>query len=117
MKKVLMLSIMLLGFSGAYSQMNANAASGRARAAAQQAGCFDGINPALHGTITTSVDYIRVPCGPSISGTAPRVYIYAPTPCPPQAEICIQVIVPIAEVVFDCEGNPTVTCLSNGPIN
>lgn len=129
MKKFILLTGMLLCFGAAQAQNgngfgngngngngNNNGLIHQALAAAQQAGCMDGINPALHATITGTVTPVRVPCGEAITGLGNAVYLYAPTPCPPNAEICIQVIVPIAEVVFGCGEVLSVTCLSNGPI-
>lgn len=117
MKKLLFLCMLLMGAATAFAQNSNQGFIGRAIGEAQQHGCFDGLAGYLHGTATGSVDNVRVACGPSTTGIGTRVYLYAPVPCPPNAEICIQVIVPIAEVIFGC-GNDviSVTCLSNQPV-
>lgn len=117
MKKVIFLCMMVLGVATAYAQNSDQGYINRSIGVAQANGCFDGLAGYLHGTATGVVDQVRVACGESITGLGTRVYLYAPVPCPPQSEICIQVIVPIAEVIYGC-GNEvlSVTCLSNAPI-
>lgn len=115
MKKLILATLFVLGFTGVYAQMgNDNDLIGQARGAAHAAGCFDDVPNGVQVTGTVQ-HYIYICAGPN--GTyetfGAEVTLYAPTPCPPN-QTCIQVIVPIATVRLNaCDNRADVTCLDN----